>query len=227
MNIRRNRALVGILLIAVLLTGCNTIDSMVGEALGSAVSSQVGGSSGRADSAPESSDSESPFGTGNGSLMMLPPGAGFQIIHAQTTFFQGFSEETANFEPGEGVRWRLVWSDDDEMDDAEAEDEAFTEHALLAETAEGAWWYVRMETDEYWVEYEYFLQPDGMVVELNYQDSEMSESRTAQVTVNLGVYQEDEEYTTFYDALEADDSGEYDVRRSSERISVPAGTFDT
>jgi len=27
--------------------------------------------------------------------------------------------------------------------------------------------------------------------------------------------------------LEADDSGEYDVRRSSERISVPAGTFDT
>jgi len=159
--------------------------------------------------------------------MMLPPGAGFQIIHAQTTFFQGFSEETANFEPGEGVRWRLVWSDDDEMDDAEAEDEAFTEHALLAETAEGAWWYVRMETDEYWVEYEYFLQPDGMVVELNYQDSEMSESRTAQVTVNLGVYQEDEEYTTFYDALEADDSGEYDVRRSSERISVPAGTFDT
>ncbi len=202
--------------------GCNTIDSMVGEAMSGAVGSRTSGGSGRAESAPNSDDSDSPFGTGDGSLMMLPPGAGFQIVHAQTTFFQGFSEETADFEPGEGVRWRLVWSDTEG-----AEDEAFSEHALLAETTDGDWWYVRLETHEYWVEYEYFRQPDGMVVELKYRDSEMSEARTAQVTVNLGAYQEEEEYTSFYEALEADESGDYTVQRSSERISVPAGEFDT
>jgi len=180
--------------------------------LGGAVGGRTNGSSDRTDS---------PFGTGNGSLMILPPGAGFQIVHAQTTFFQGFSEETADFEPGEGVRWRLIWSDTDG-----AQDEAFSEHALLAETSDGAWWYIRMETDEYWVEYEYFRRPDGMVVELKYQDSEMSEVRTAEVTVNLSAYEDEEEYTSFYEALEADDTGEYNVQRSSERISVPAGEFD-
>ncbi|MFW5694247.1 MAG: hypothetical protein ACOCYB_03705 [Alkalispirochaeta sp.] len=222
MNTRRNTAAVGLVLAIALLAGCTTIDSMVGDALGTAVTGQAENGTRSSEASRQDDDSESPFGAGDGSLTMLPPGAAFQIVHAQTTFFQGFSEDDADFEPGEGVLWRLVWSDGDG-----ARDEALSEHARLTESSDGSWWYVRMETDDYWVEYEYFLQPDGMVVELKYRDSERSEARTADVTVNLRAYDDEEEYGSVYEAMEADDSGQYEVRRSSERISVPAGEFDT
>lgn len=209
----------GLLVAVALLSGCNTVDSIVGEALGNAVAGRT--TDGRS-SQSSTDDSESPFGAGNGSLMMLPPGAAFQIIHAQTSLFQGFSGDTSGFEPGEGVHWRLVWSDGDG-----ASDEAFSEHARLTRGEAASWWYLRMETDDYSVEYEYLRQSDGMVVELKYRDSEMTATRTAQVSVNIASYEDNEEYQSFYDAVEADETGEYDVRRSSERISVPAGEFDT
>ncbi|MEX2442729.1 MAG: hypothetical protein WD492_03925 [Alkalispirochaeta sp.] len=221
MNIRLKLKVVGLLLIAVALVGCNTLDSMVGEALGSAVAGRSAGSTRNSQAPPEDSNSDSPFGAGDGSLMMLPPGAAFQIIHAQTTFFQGFGGDSADFEAGEGVHWRLVWSDGEG-----ASDEAFTEHARLTAGEDGSWWYLKMESDDYAVEYEYFRQSDGMVVELKYRDSKMNSTRTAEVAVNLGAYEEDEEYVSFYEAVEADETGEYDVQRSSEQVSVPAGEFD-
>lgn len=216
-----NLKIAGVLLVAALLMGCNTIDSMVGDALGSAVTGQTAGS-GRSSQSAGSDDSESPFATGDGSLMMLPPGAGFQIVHAQTTFFQGFSSDASTFEVGEGVRWRLIWNDGEGTSD-----EAFTEHARLTDGDRGSWWYLRLESDDYWVAYEYLLQADGIVVELKYRDSEMSETRRAEVSVNLGAYEDEEEYGSFSEAIEADESGEYDIRRSSERVTVPAGEFDT
>jgi hypothetical protein len=222
MNKQQTLKMVGLLLTVVFFVGCNTLDSMVGDALGNALIGQTSGSAGTSERSSTKSDSESPFGGGNGSLMMLPPGAGFQIIHAQASIFQGFGGDTSRFEPGEGVHWHLIWSDDEG-----ASDDAFSEHARLTAGDDGSWWYLKMESDDYYVEYEYFRNPDGTVVELKYRDNEMAATRTAQVNVELGAYEDQEEYQSFYDAVEADETGEYKVRRSTEHVSVPAGEFET
>jgi hypothetical protein len=221
MNTHQVLKIVGVLLLGAFLAGCNTLDSMVGDALGSALVGQTSGARSTSESPSSKETSESPFGGGNGSLMMLPPGAGFQIVHAQSSIFQGFSGDTSKLEPGEGVHWHLIWSDDEG-----ASDDAFSEHARLTKGADGSWWFLKMESDDYYVEYEYFRTPTGTVTELKYRDSETAPTRTAQVNVELGAYEDQEEYQSFYDAVEANETGEYKVRRSTERITVPAGEFD-
>ena len=209
------------------LVGCTTLGSVAGDALGAAIigkstesatprsePAEDTGSTGDADAA------ESPFGAGDGSLMMLPPGAAFQIVWAQTVFLTSYNGSTAGYSPGDGVYWRLVWTDG-----AGARDEMEIERALLSRDDTGSWWYISLSHENYRIEYEYLVSPDGMVTRLKYRDSQNADTRTAAVTVNIGAYESEEGFGTMAQAIADGEADGLTVDRSSGSVTVPAGSY--
>jgi hypothetical protein len=203
------------LVVLVLLSGCTTLDSLAGDALGSAVSSRMPASS------PSGEPEDSPFAASGDYLSVLPPGAAFQIVYAQSAIFTAGGIATDDFNPGEGVRWELDWNGPDgESETVE------TEQAFLSQDSAGEWWYISLSGEDYRIEYEYFIDPEEVVTELIYRDSDMTESETVAVSIPIDRDNEDGDYESLYDEMVADESGDYTVTRTNESVTVPAGTFD-
>jgi len=106
------------------------------------------------------------------------------------------------------------------------EDSLLTEQAFLSRESTGEWWYISLSDGEYLIEYECFIGPDDVVTEVVYRDSDMAQSNTAVVNVPLDRMSEDEEYPSIYDEIEAGETEGYQVTRTTESVTVPAGTFD-
>jgi hypothetical protein len=143
----------------------------------------------------------------------------FQIVYAQTMIFSAGGTSVNDFKPGEGVRWQLTWDDSDDQPEP-----VESEHALLTRDAEGEWWYIALFSDSSTVEYEYFVNAEDVVTQLFYRNSDMPESRTMSVSIPLDRENEGG-FGYLYDEITADESGSYTVTRTTERVTVPAGTF--
>lgn len=208
-----------LLVLAAVFTGCTTVSMLADDAFGSAVDRRVAAKTGELDGTS--------FGFGDGSLMMMPPGAGFQIVYAQTTVFSAGAISPDDFSPGEGVRWRLTW---EEAEEPQNGDVVESEQALLERNANGEWWYISLSSESSKMEYEYFINPDDVVTQLVYQDSEMTASRTVEVSIPLDRADDQDGGVTggeesLYEQISQDSSGSYTVTRATETVTVPAGTF--
>lgn len=215
---------IGILVLVLLLGACSTVGNLTGGMIGGMMSgsmdesgqssdAETGGDTNGDTRSNDDADADSPYGGMAGSLTMLPPSAAFQIVYAQTTFFTAGYAPADDYSPGDGVRWLLTWRDEDGV-----EDSIETEQALLTRDADGSWWYISLASEDYRIEYEFFVDSSDTVVRLRYRDSEMSASREAEVSVPYS--------TGMYVAMEEDaESAGYRIDRTSERVSVPAGTW--
>lgn len=205
--------------------GCSTVGDLSGGMIGNFVAgdrSEEGDSSDSRDGETEtgasgdddaSDETDSPYGDMSGSLTMLPPAAAFQIVYAQTSFFTAGYAPASDYKPGEGVRWILTWRDADG-----AEDSIETEQALLSRDGTGSWWYIALSIEEYRIEYEFLVDTNDTVVLIRYRDSAMSATEEAQVAVpfSVGMYAAYEENAA---------SAGYRVEHTTERVTVPAGTW--
>lgn len=215
----RSVCVIGVVFALLSLGACTSVDQLAKSGMGLIGGGDAGETTSSADE--RGGDEDSPMGgIDPTTLTMLPPAAAFQIVYAQSALFTAAAVSIDDFQPGEGIRWELMWEDEDG-----ASDEIYTEQAFLTADASGEWWYIALADDEYTIEYEYFVNSDDVVTELLYRDSGMAE--TKQATVNVPLDRMDDESVSFYDRIETGESGdEYDVARRSETVTVPAGTFN-
>lgn len=220
-SVLRILVVVGVVFAVILLGGCTSVDQLAKSGMGLIGG---GGDTGTTSSSGDRDGDEdsSMGGIDPTTLTMLPPAAAFQIVYAQSALFTAAAVSVDDFLPGEGIRWELFWEDEEG-----ASDTMYTEQAFLTTDASGEWWYIALADDEYTIEYEYFVNVDDVVTELLYRDSGMSETKRATVNVPLDRMDDDDEYGSLYERIEAGEAGdEYDVDRRSESVTVPAGTFN-
>ena len=217
--------IVGVFVLVGLIVGCSTVGDLTGGMIGDFVTgdrtedkdasgSDEGESEARSsDDGDVTDEAESPYDDMSGSLGMLPPAAAFQIVYAQTSFFTAGYAPASDYEPGEGVRWVLTWRDAEG-----SEDSIETEQALLSRDSAGSWWYISLAFEDYRIEYEFLVDASDTVVQIRYRDSAMSATEEAQVAVpfSVGMYAAYEENAA---------SAGYRVEHTTERVTVPAGTW--
>ena len=103
---------------------------------------------------------------------------------------------------------------------------ALTGNEGAKDRAAGEWWYLAFQDDDYWLRYEYFIDTSGAVTALVYQDSTMKDQESASVSIPLASYEsEGDGPVGFYAGLEEAEREGYDVRRTTETITVGAGTY--
>lgn len=211
------RAGFGIALL-VLAAGCASVDGIVSDAIGSAVT-------GTTERALERSMSQ------------WTDQMAFQMTYMQVFFLGGYGAGFDDFEEGQGATWEITSTDGEE-------DSTFIgERALLRRNGDGtSWWYLRFDSEEEDEEFEYevLIDEEYDALEIYLKDPETGEVRhrvfeqepegaeeaAAEDPEATGADEEWEEPT--YDDGEVvfdEDMSEY--RRERVTVTVRAGTYET
>lgn len=153
-----------------------------------------------------------------GELAALEQTMLFNVAYFQVFFMGGFGPEFDDFREGEGVTWEVTGSDED---DAES---FITERALLKRVDEGSWWYLSYGDGEEELEYEVLLDDEYAPVEMVWLDEDSEE-------VMRYTFDFDEDEESADEMAKGKDSEVYsdefgdDYKRSTDRVTVGAGTF--
>ncbi|MFP4374171.1 MAG: hypothetical protein ACLFPO_07560 [Spirochaetaceae bacterium] len=197
--------------LVVLAAGCTSVDGVVSDALGAAVT-------GTTEQALERSVSRWTDQTA------------FQMTYMQVFFLGGYGAGFDDFEEGQGATWEITSTDGEE-------DSSFIgERALLRRNEDGtSWWYLRFDSQEEEdeeFEYEVLVDEEYTALEIYLEDPETGEIRHREFEqdpegADAADGDEEWEEPTYDDEeiLFDEDMSEY--RRERVTVTVEAGTYET
>lgn len=211
-NTKSALALTVIVSLALVTSGCFSLDSAFSGALDSAVERETE----RAVAGMVSFDDE----------MM------FNLVYLQVMLVGGFGSGIEDFEPGEGTVWRLESLADGERSTVTAE------RALLERQQDGSsWWYLRYDAEEQTAEYEALLDSELQPIEMYYTDAASGTVEHHEFDYDPQDMGEDEEAgaMTAEEEERLEEAGadtyvyegeEYsEIRRGSVQVTVGAGSY--
>ncbi len=204
---RKRRAQARLVAIAMLLvvgfTGCGTLDAVMSDALGTALSR--------------------PAERMLADIAGLTDALAFQLTFTQVFFLGGYGAGYDDFAEGEGTTWQIRSREGRDSSVVNAE------RALLRRNADGtSWWYLRYESDESELEYEARIDAEFRVMEVYFRDPDTGEVRH-RVFDHPEIESDDDEEAwdgEYDDDFVATEDDFRDYRRERVRITVGAGTFD-